>query len=63
MSLLKLFEIKVVNMLFVCVFEFDEDVLECWNVGFEVSVLKDNIIIIFDVIGEDFWSGGGVIVW
>lgn len=60
MSLLKLPEIKAVNMSSVCAFEPDEDALERWNAGLEASASKDNTITILDVIGEDPWSGGGV---
>ncbi len=33
-----------------------------WNAGVKAAVSGDNTITIYDVIGEDFWTGGGVTV-
>lgn len=41
--------------------ELSPDSLERWNAGLRpVNAAADNTIDVFDVIGEDFWTGGGV---
>lgn len=40
--------------------ELKPKALEGWNASLRASVESDNEIGIFDVIGEDYWSGGGV---
>lgn len=60
MSLRKLPDIQAGRLPSVCAFEPDSDALERWNAGLSPKVATDNTISILDVIGEDFWSGGGV---
>lgn len=39
------------------------DAFDRWNAGVQAAgAIGDNVITIFDVIGEDFWTGGGVTV-
>lgn len=39
------------------------DAFDRWNAGVRAAgAIGDNVITIFDVIGEDFWTGGGVTV-
>jgi ATP-dependent protease ClpP protease subunit len=33
-----------------------------WNAGLRAAAVGDNVITVYDVIGEDFWTGGGVTV-
>lgn len=37
-------------------------VLDHWNAGVRLATTAENVITIYDVIGEDFWTGGGVTV-
>ncbi|WP_245512911.1 head maturation protease, ClpP-related [Enterovirga rhinocerotis] len=37
-------------------------VLDRWNAGIRAAASGENVITIYDVIGEDYWSGGGVTV-
>lgn len=37
-----------------------EDAVDRWNPAIQAAVSGDNTISILDVIGEDYWSGGGV---
>ncbi|MFV1591290.1 head maturation protease, ClpP-related [Phaeobacter sp. JH20_36] len=60
MSLRKLPEIQAGRLPSVCAFEPDADALERWNAGLAPKAAADNTITILDVIGEDFWTGGGV---
>ena len=43
-------------------FEMDEDVLAKWNPGLRAEQSPENTITILDVIGEDYFTGGGVTV-
>lgn len=38
------------------------DVFDRWNAGIRAASSAENVITIYDVIGEDFWSDGGVTV-
>lgn len=38
------------------------EAFERWNAGLHAAAAGDNVITVYDVIGEDFWSGGGVTV-
>ncbi len=61
MSLRNLPEIKAERLPTVCAFEPDPDALERWNAGvMAAEKTPENTISILDVIGEDFWTGGGV---
>ena len=60
MSLRKLPELKAGRLPSVCAFEPDADALDRWNAGLSPKAKDDNTITILDVIGEDFWTGGGV---
>jgi ATP-dependent protease ClpP protease subunit len=60
MSLRKLPEIKAERLPTICAFEPDADAIERWNAGIMAAQSPDNTISILDVIGEDFWTGGGV---
>jgi ATP-dependent protease ClpP protease subunit len=60
MTLRKLPELKAERLPSVCAFEPDADALKRWNAGVEPKAQKDNTITMLDVIGEDYWSGGGV---
>ncbi len=60
MSLRKLPEIQASRLPSVCAFEPDADALERWNAGIMAQGSDDATISILDVIGEDFWTGGGV---
>lgn len=60
MSLRKLPELTAGRLPSVCAFEPDADALERWNAGLAPKAQADNTITILDVIGEDYWSGGGV---
>lgn len=41
-------------------FQPDEDALGRWNAGVRAEQTPDNTISMLEVIGEDFWTGGGV---
>lgn len=43
-------------------FEMDDDVLARWTAGLRAEQTAENTIEILDVIGEDYWTGGGVTV-
>jgi ATP-dependent protease ClpP protease subunit len=61
MSLRKLPELKAERLPSICAFEPDADAIERWNAGImAASQSSENTISILDVIGEDFWTGGGV---
>lgn len=61
MSLRNLPEIKAERLPTICAFEPDADAVERWNAGLMAAQQSpDNTISILDVIGEDFWTGGGV---
>lgn len=61
MSLRNLPEIKAERLPTICAFEPDADAVERWNPGIMAAKqTPDNTISILDVIGEDFWTGGGV---
>lgn len=60
MSLRPLPEIKAMSLPSVCAFEPDADALERWNAGVMSAKTAENTISILDVIGEDYWTGGGV---
>lgn len=60
MSLRNLPELKAERLPAICAFEPDADAIERWNAGIKASQSADNTISILDVIGEDFWTGGGV---
>lgn len=60
MSLRDLPEIKTERLPTVCAFEPDADAVERWNAGLNAAATDDNTISILEVIGEDFWTGGGV---
>lgn len=36
--------------------------LDKWNAGIRAAQIGENVITIYDVIGDDFWTGGGVTV-
>lgn len=60
MSLRKLPELKAERLPTICAFEPDADALDRWNAGIMAKQSPENTISILDVIGEDFWTGGGV---
>ncbi|WP_157014890.1 head maturation protease, ClpP-related [Mesorhizobium xinjiangense] len=60
MSLKNLPEIKAERLPTICAFEPDADAVERWNAGIMAAQSPENTISILDVIGEDFWTGGGV---
>jgi len=60
MSLRNLPEIKAERLPSVCAFEPDPDAIERWNAGIMAKQTPENTVSILDVIGEDFWTGGGV---
>ena len=60
MSLRDLPEIKTERLPTVCAFEPDADAVDRWNAGLNAAASDDNTISILEVIGEDFWTGGGV---
>lgn len=61
MSLRNLPEIKAERLPTICAFEPDAEAIERWNVGIMAAKQSpDNTITILDIIGEDFWTGGGV---
>lgn len=61
MSLRKLPDIKALDSLSSLTFEPDEAALARWRPGIHAAVEgDDNVISIYDIIGEDFWTGQGV---
>ena len=61
MSLRNLPEIKAERLPTICAFEPDPDAIDRWNAGImAASQTPENTISILDLIGEDFWTGGGV---
>ncbi|TQS72749.1 Clp protease ClpP [Rhodobacteraceae bacterium] len=60
MTIRALPEIKAGRLPKVCAFEMDATAVERWNAAVAPKAASDNTITILDVIGEDFWSGGGV---
>ncbi|MHC3940216.1 head maturation protease, ClpP-related [Paenochrobactrum sp. BZR 201-1] len=60
MSLKTLPEMQAYRLPKVCAFEPDADAIERWNAGVQASQTAENTITVLDVIGEDYWSGGGV---
>lgn len=61
MSLRNLPEIKAERLPTICAFEPDADAVERWNPGVMAAKQSpENTISILDIIGEDFWTGGGV---
>lgn len=60
MTLRQLPEIKAERLPTICAFEPDADAIERWNAGVMAQGAEENTISILDVIGEDFWTGGGV---
>lgn len=61
MSLKNLPEIRAERLPKVCAFEPDPEAIERWNAGIMAAQqTPENTISILDVIGEDFWTGGGV---
>lgn len=60
MSLRKLPEIKASRLPDICAFHPDVGALFRWNAGISAKQTPENTISILDVIGEDFWTGGGV---
>jgi len=61
MTLRSLPEIKAFDKLSTLAFEPDESALARWNPGVQAaSGSDDTVISIYDVIGEDPWTGGGV---
>lgn len=61
MSLRKLPEIKAFDGLSSLAFEPDESALAKWKPGIHAATEgDDNVISIYDVIGEDFWTGEGM---
>ncbi|KQY27188.1 hypothetical protein ASD31_03110 [Rhizobium sp. Root482] len=61
MSLRNLPEIKAERLPSICAFEPDADAVERWNAGILATKQSpENTISILDIIGEDFWTGGGV---
>ena len=60
MSLRTLPEIASFKMPDVCAFAPDERALDDWNAGVMAAQTSDNTISMLEVIGEDWWSGGGV---
>lgn len=60
MSLRNLPKIEAQRLPAICAFEPDADALERWNAGVMAAQSPENTISVLDVIGEDFWTGGGV---
>lgn len=60
MSLRKLPEIGAFRMPEVCAFTPDERAFDDWNPGVQAVQTDENTISMLEVIGEDWWSGGGV---
>lgn len=60
MSLRQLPEIRAERLPTVHAFEPDPEALDRWHAGVRAKDESDNTISILEVIGEDYWSGGGV---
>ncbi len=61
MSLRNLPEITAMRLPEICAWQLDNDSVDKWNAGLiSAEQTQENTITILDVIGEDFWSGGGV---
>lgn len=60
MSLRNLPEISALHLPEVCAFTPDERAYDDWNAAIYAEQDGENTISILDVIGEDYWSGGGV---
>ncbi|OWU83814.1 hypothetical protein ATO6_15390 [Oceanicola sp. 22II-s10i] len=60
MTLRKLPEITAGKLPEAFAFEPDSDALEKWNAGIRAEQTTENTITMLDVIGEDWWTGGGV---
>jgi len=60
MSLKDLPEISATRLPDVCAFHPDEVAFDKWDAGIHAAQTADNTISVLDVVGEDFWSGGGV---
>ncbi|MCB5201894.1 Clp protease ClpP [Neorhizobium sp. T786] len=61
MSLRNLPEIRAERLPTICAFETDAEAIDRWNAGImAANQTTENTISILDVIGEDFWTGGGV---
>ena len=41
-------------------FDLSPRALDRWNPGIQAAASDDNTISIFDVIGQDYWTGEGV---
>jgi ATP-dependent Clp protease, protease subunit len=61
MSLRQLPEVRAERLPSVCAFQPDVEALDRWNAGIMAAdQVPENTISILDMIGEDFWTGGGV---
>ncbi|MCP4307781.1 MAG: Clp protease ClpP [bacterium] len=61
MSLRNLPEISASRLPEICAWQLDDESVDKWNAGLvSAEQTQDNTITILDVIGEDFWTGGGV---
>ncbi len=60
MSLRKLPEISSFKIPDVCAFVPDERALDDWNAGIMAAQTSENTISMLEVIGRDWWTGGGV---
>lgn len=60
MSLRNLPELQAARLPSVCAFEPDAEALDRWQAELVPKASAENTITILDVIGEDYWSGGGV---
>lgn len=60
MSLRDLPKIEAQRLPTICAFEPDADALERWNAGVMAAQTPENTVSVLDVIGEDFWTGGGI---
>ena len=60
MTIRKLPEITAGKLPETFAFEPDADALDRWNAGIRAEQTSENTITMLDVIGEDWWTGGGV---
>lgn len=60
MSLRQLPEVRAERLPSLCAFEPDAGAVERWNAGVTAAASDENTIGILEVIGEDYWTGGGV---
>lgn len=60
MSLRKLPKIDAQRLPAICAFQPDDEAFDRWNAGVMAQQSAENTISILDIIGEDFWTGGGV---